>query len=54
MCKHELLASIVLGTQESIFLPVTNGLDVPHRARRFVSPTVASTHTPQLPDDEWP
>ncbi|MFC7771738.1 MULTISPECIES: hypothetical protein [Salinirubellus] len=54
MCKHELLASIVLGAQESIFLPVTDGLDVPYRARRFVSPTVASTHTPQLPDDEWP
>jgi hypothetical protein len=54
MCKHELLASIVLGAQESIFLPVTDGLDVPYRARRFVSPTVASTHAPQLPDDEWP
>ncbi|AXG08260.1 hypothetical protein DU500_17365 (plasmid) [Haloplanus rubicundus] len=53
MCKHELLASIVLGAQESIFLPVTDGLDIPYRARRFVSPTVASTHTPQLPDDEW-
>ena len=54
MCKHELLASIVLGAQESIFLPVTDGLDIPYRARRFVSPTVASTHTPRLPDDEWP
>ena len=54
MCKHELLASIVLGAQESIFLPVTDGLDVPYRARRFVSPTVAGTHTPRLPDDEWP
>jgi len=54
MCKHELLASIVLSARESIFLPVTDGLDVPYRARRFVSPTVASTHTPRLPDDEWP
>ena len=54
LCKHELLASIVLGAWESIFLPVTDGLDVPYRARRFVSPTVASAHTPGLPDDEWP
>lgn len=54
MCKHELLASIVLGAQESIFLPMTDGLDIQYRARRFVSPTVASTHTPRLPDDDWP
>lgn len=54
LCKHELLASIVVGARESIFLPVTDGLDVPYRARRFVSPAIASIHTPQLPHHEWP
>jgi hypothetical protein len=54
LCKHELFASVVLGNRESIFLPITAGLDVPHRARRFVSPAVANTHEPRLPDDGWP
>lgn len=47
LCKHELLAAIVTGGEGSIFLPVTRGLDVPHRARRFVSPAIASRHTPR-------
>jgi hypothetical protein len=46
LCKHDLLAAIVAGG-DSIFLPVTRGLDVPHRARRFVSPATASRHTPR-------
>lgn len=54
LCKHELLAAIVLGARESLFLPVTDGLNVPYRARRFVSPAMASIHTPGLPSDEWP
>ncbi|WP_254824861.1 hypothetical protein [Haloglomus halophilum] len=44
MCKHELLASVVCGCQDSIFLPVSRGIDVPHRARRFVSPDIAVSH----------
>lgn len=44
MCKHELFACIVCGTLDSIFLPLTRGVDIPHRARRFVSPEVASSH----------
>jgi hypothetical protein len=47
LCKHELLAAVVAGGEDSIFLPVTRGLDVPHRARRFVSPAIASRHTPR-------
>jgi len=47
LCKHELLASIIAGGVDSIFLPVTRGLEVPHRARRFVSPAIASRHTPR-------
>jgi len=47
LCKHELLAAVVASGEDSIFLPVTQGLDVPHRARRFVSPAIASRHTPQ-------
>jgi hypothetical protein len=46
LCKHELLAAEVAGRSESIFLPVTRGVGVPHRARRFVSPTIASRYTP--------
>jgi hypothetical protein len=46
MCKHELLAAVVAGSTDSIFLPVTRGIEVPHRARRFVSPDIAATHTP--------
>lgn len=38
LCKHELLAAVVAGGRDSIFLPVTRGIEVPHRARRFVSP----------------
>jgi hypothetical protein len=44
MCKHELLASVVCGGHDSIFLPLTRGIDVPHRARRFVSPEIAVSH----------
>jgi hypothetical protein len=44
MCKHELLASVVCGGRDSIFLPVSRGIDVPHRARRFVSPEIAVSH----------
>jgi hypothetical protein len=44
LCKHELLAAEVAERGESIFLPVTNGVKIPHRARRFVSPTIASRH----------
>ena len=47
LCKHELLAAVVAGGEGSIFLPVTRGLGVPHRARRFVSPAIASRHTPR-------
>jgi len=47
MCKHELLAAIVAGEEDSIFLPVTRGLEVPHRARRFVTPAIASRHSPR-------
>lgn len=48
ICKHELLACIVAGSRDSIFLPVTRGIEVPHRARRFVAPELASRHTPRL------
>ena len=44
MCKHELLMSVICGGRDSIFLPVSRGIDVPHRARRFVSPEIAITH----------
>lgn len=46
MCKHELLATIRLAQTESLILPVDRGATVPQRARRFVSPTTAVTHTP--------
>jgi hypothetical protein len=49
LCKHELLAAEVAGRSESIFLPITRGVAVPHRARRFVSPTIASRYAP-VPD----
>ncbi|WP_424016282.1 hypothetical protein ACOZ4N_01255 (plasmid) [Halorientalis pallida] len=45
LCKHELLAAIVAGHDKSIFLPKTDGLEVPHRARRFVSPDIAASHS---------
>jgi len=54
LCKHELLAAIVAGDMDTIFLPVTDGLSVPHRARRFVSPDIASTHTPRVPSKGQP
>jgi len=44
MCKHELLASVVCGGRDSIFLSVSRGIDVPHRARRLVSPEIAVSH----------
>ena len=44
LCKHELLAAVVAGDQDSIFLPVTEGLDVPHRTRRLVSPEILTKH----------
>jgi hypothetical protein len=44
MCKHELLASVVCSEIDSIFLPLSRGIDVPHRARRFVSPEIAVSH----------
>ncbi|WP_048075030.1 hypothetical protein [Haloquadratum walsbyi] len=47
MCKHELLASIVCGDRDSMFIPLTRGIDVPHRARRFVSSEIAVSHQPQ-------
>ncbi|QLC35714.1 hypothetical protein EFA46_015785 (plasmid) [Halarchaeum sp. CBA1220] len=50
MCKHELLASIVCSGQDSIFLPVSRGIDVPHRARRFVSPEIAVSHQSRARD----
>ena len=54
LCKHELLAAVVAGEEDSIFLPVTQGLDVPHRARRFVGPTIASHHTPRTESGSRP
>jgi hypothetical protein len=45
MCKHEALAAFVLSRQGDIFLPVDKGIDVPARARRFVDPTIATSHT---------
>jgi hypothetical protein len=46
-CKHELLAAIVAGLNDSIVLPVDHGLEVPKRARRLVSPAVYCDHEPQ-------
>ncbi len=47
MCKHELLATIVCGDHDSIFIPLTRGIHVPHRARRFASPEIAVSHQPR-------
>jgi len=44
MCKHELFASILCGSIDSIFLPLHRGIGVPHRARRFVSPEISLSH----------
>lgn len=44
-CKHEALAAFVLARQGSIFLPVDEGVEVPARARRFVDPKIATSHT---------
>jgi hypothetical protein len=41
MCKHELLATVRLAHDDTWVLPLDDGLPVPQRARRFVSPTVA-------------
>jgi hypothetical protein len=49
MCKHELLASIICGDRDAMFIPLTRGIDVPHRARRFVSPEIAVSHQPRTP-----
>lgn len=53
MCKHELAAANRLGTTEidtldaPYVLPLDDGVRIPQRARRFVSPPVAATHTPR-------
>lgn len=47
-CKHEVLASLVAGTEDSSFLPLDRGLAVPKRARRLVSSTVYCQHEPAL------
>jgi hypothetical protein len=53
MCKHELAAASCLATAHEgdvdakYVLPTDVGVDIPQRARRFVSPTVAATHTPR-------
>jgi len=55
MCKHELAAASRLGNAQEdgldtkYVLPIGVGVKVPQRARRFVSPTVAATHTPRRP-----
>lgn len=49
-CKHEILAALVAGTEDSIFLPLDRGVDVPKRARRFVSPSVYCHHEPSERD----
>ena len=51
MCKHELLASVVCSEIDSIFLPLSRGIDVPHRARRFVSPEIAVSHESRTTGD---
>lgn len=50
-CKHEIAATIRLAEENQYVLPVDIGVDVPQRARRFVNPTIAAQHTPQLPRD---
>ena len=52
LCKHELAATIRLAHEDRYVLPVDAGVDVPQRARRFLSPTVATRHTPRLPRDD--
>ena len=52
MCKHELAATIRLVPEERYVLPIDAGVDVPQRARRFLSPTIATQHTPRLPRNE--
>jgi hypothetical protein len=42
MCKHELLATVRLAHDETWLLPIDDGLAVPQRTRRFVSPTIAT------------
>ena len=52
MCKHELAATIRLANEDRYVLPIDADVDVPQRARRFLSPTIAAQHTPQLPRSE--
>lgn len=52
MCKHELAATMRLAEEGEYVLPVDAGVNVPQRARRFVSPTTAARHTPQPPREE--
>lgn len=52
ICKHELAATMRLAEEDQYVLPVDGGVDVPQRARRFVSPTIAARHTPQPPRNE--
>jgi hypothetical protein len=52
MCKHELAATIRLAEEDQYVLPVDAGVNVPQRARRFVSPTIAAQHTPRPPRNE--
>lgn len=46
-CKHEVLAALVLSQRDDVFLPVDEGIDVPARARRFIDPQIAISHTPE-------
>lgn len=52
MCKHELVSAMYLNHEDGYILPIDEGLAVPQRARRFVSPTIAHSHTPRQPDSE--
>lgn len=52
MCKHELAATIRLADEDQYVLPVDSGVDVPQRARRFVSPTIAAQHMPRPPRED--
>ena len=49
MCKHELLSTMRLGKIKQYLLPIDEGINIPQRARRFVSPTIANCHQPSLP-----
>lgn len=45
-CKHELVAAIIAGLEDTIMLPVLDGLQIPNRCRRLVSPAVYYRHEP--------